>query len=430
MSWQPWRGDDGWRGGRRQSRDRPYGGKGYSGGGGHSGSGGHGGGYGPYDGGSYEAAERPWQTYSRGKGDWHDVGRGKGQTKGGERVSVSDALNRIRGAVEEQRQIAQVARLFGPGGPAATMGPMDSQLAWGTSPYSMGLLGPPPEAPLHGTSLAAGVAEPLSQVARMLMTVGSSAGAVAAQSLAGMVGRAVRGILAEAPPLLRILGPARDQPPLRSEGHAGDSLTSRIAAAEDARAHEGAPPDRDVSEALMHQLLREVGSLRAETARLRRERDSDHVGDADPAIADAPEAARRPAHVGSVTAPPRPVDEGHVQRILAAALTSPSHRAATSPEPDAQPAEDAVEEFMVSPTLHRAFFQWLGASGSIRQDMKVSKWAEAMSKRWALKEWRSRTKDAGVDIARMPTSLKPLVAALLDEYRAAPGAVRSTATRS
>lgn len=48
----------------------------------------------------------------------------------------------------------------------------------------------------------------------------------------------------------------------------------------------------------------------------------------------------------------------------------------------------------------------------------------------AMKEWRKRAKDAGVDVARWPTSLRPMVKAFLAEYRSAPGAVRSTAERS
>lgn len=93
MSWQPWRCDDGWRGGRGQSRDRPYGGKGH-GGGGYAGGGNQTAGYTPHEGGGYGPEERPCQDPARGKGMWN-AGRAEGAAKGANRMSVSEALDRI-----------------------------------------------------------------------------------------------------------------------------------------------------------------------------------------------------------------------------------------------------------------------------------------------------------------------------------------------
>lgn len=146
MSWQPWRSDESWRGGRGQSRDRPYGGKGY-GGGGYAGGGSQAGGYSQYEGGGSGPEERPWQDPARGKGVW-DAGRAKGASKGAERVTVSEALCRIRAAVEEQRQLAQVAAMFGPTATSPMQWSPDSQQMWSMASGGMSLLGPS-EPPVH-----------------------------------------------------------------------------------------------------------------------------------------------------------------------------------------------------------------------------------------------------------------------------------------
>lgn len=98
----------------------------------------------------------------------------------------------------------------------------DPPQVWGMAPGGMALLGHS-EAPMNAPPQpATSVAEPISQVAKLLLHVGGSAGAVAAQSLAAAVGRAVRGILAEAPPPLRVLGPGRERaaPPQETRAEA------------------------------------------------------------------------------------------------------------------------------------------------------------------------------------------------------------------
>lgn len=211
------------------------------------------------------------------------------------------------------------------------------------------------------------------------------------------------------------------------ENRAEATLVNRNVAAKAAHPQTALEPGRDVSEALVHQLLREVGSLRAETASLRRERGAEDAG---PARCAAPVAPPRVAHAGAgAETSSTGADEDHVRRILSAAL-SPPPRSASSAEPEAPPADDDMSDFEVPPALHKAFFMWSGASGCIRTSMGLEKWAEATSKRCSMKEWRKRAKDAGVDIAGLPTTLRPMVKALLAEYRSVPGAVRSTAGQS
>lgn len=291
--------------------------------------------------------------------------------------------------------------------------------------WPLGPLAEPPAAPTAPP--LASMAEPVSQVARLLMQMGSSASAMAAQTLAGAVGRALRGVLAEAPPLLHIIRPQRDAEVPRPEARTGDTLTERLAEAERVQPRAGPAQEREVSEAFLHQLLREVGTLRAETARLRREREHERPGDEPPSAGDAAEPAT-PRHRAAIGGEPsRPAEDEHIRRIMTAAMAQPRIPAS---EPDTPHTEIEDDEEVVTPTLHKAFFLWLGASGSIRQEMKMSKWTEAASKRWAMKEWKERAKAAGVDVKRLPGSLRPMVRALMAEYRAAPGAVRSTAPQS
>lgn len=196
--------------------------------------------------------------------------------------------------------------------------------------------------------------------------------------------------------------------------------TSRLAAADrvSQTAARGAP---DASEAVLSQLLREVSSLRAETAQLRREAGrgtrATSTGAAEVHIDTMDSADLEDAEHGRAQ---------DVQRVMVEALSaSPAGRPAAAPVTDAD--DDAS---IVTPALHRAFFRWMGASRTLRNDVDVVRWCEAASKRWALREWRDRAKKLGINVQDLPGSLRPLVRALLRAYLAEPGSVRGASPRA
>lgn len=230
MSWQAWRSDDVWRG-KGSHRDRPYGGKGYSSAGYGSG-GGYGSGYGAAETYATDGAGRPWGDAA------HSKGHVKGSGKLTDRITIAEALGRIRAVVDEQRQVQQMASIFGQAPPRQWAPTADPPQAWPQRPAALHLLGAPTAGPQWPPSHACQPVEPVSQVARVLLQVGSAASSIATQTLAGvadrMISAASRSLALDPQPLVQLLRPAppAEPAPERDAPQSTETLTSRLVAAD------------------------------------------------------------------------------------------------------------------------------------------------------------------------------------------------------
>lgn len=371
-----------------------------------------------------------WE-WPRRNDDWHSrdwsspkgKGKGKGDGKGWAapyghapqpcqppQRTISCALEQLRTAVLEQRQLAALMQAFG--------GPADPVAGALGAPPHVGLLPPPSAPPAHAPpqifeSPPAGPAPP-QQAGAMTATTG---GAQPTQDV---------GLLAKIRTLIVGAGADRPAKPERREGREPTPASHQ---------------QEDEVADLLRGMTRELEALRRENARLRRDRETRSRR---ASAAPRSRSTRRQSLSCSrsrSTSPRGPSPTGaraEVRAAIAAAISRDAQGAgrrsgasasrAHAAEPD-DVSDFSIEEnvVMMTPDEHSRFFQALGARSTLRDAIPLDKWTSVACQKWARDDWAAKARKVGV--SKAPPAKADIVLAALQAWRASQPAEDADATR-
>lgn len=336
--------------------------------------------WGPYAGG--DSWRSSWQDeWGQGR-SWKGNGKGYGKSSGkggapkgfgkgfkGADISLSSALERVRAAVAEQEAIHRLAPLLQAHEQA-----------------------PPPVPPGMWWPDDAGAVPPGGSRAPTLMQMAGAALASAGVGVGTIVVQAVtKGVKS-----------FFEGGVGASTCAAAPSLPAQIATAlggqTAAAAHEE-PPD-----AMVQKLAAENAKLRADLKRLR--------GAAEPPAAGSRMRAPPPAdpHLAALD---KLTEAVRASLVGAAGAGAGMAEAPAGADPEPATADVGLPAF-VTPTAHKAFFEWLGSSSTLKGGMGAESWVKQASKRWAAAEWQRRGKAAKV--TGLPESREAMVLRLLEVF--------------
>lgn len=353
-----------------------------------------------------------WQEW-RG-GDWHEdggrKGRGKGKSSGKPagkdwyRDPVDTALTQVQQAINRQRSLREMEAFFS--------GNRGQETAAPTS------LLPPPFGP------APDVLSPPAMQATAPQTQPNSL-----QSLA-------TGIITSAGPHLAALFTQAvlsglQSPPAQAtrtnlpEPQSFAGQVSMFERFKNMLAPKKAAPAGDLDDQGVRELLEEVRHLRRENEELRHGSSSSSTG-----RRSARSRSPRTPSTSSTRAPTSP-DEAtrdDLRSLLADLLQADSKtqqdidkRAATLPEEAIKEDAEAIDlegdedPESVTPGVHEAFFQFIGAKSTLKAALSWSDWVCTAGRKYSLDDWKKRAKQVG--LTGVPNKRDLIVAMIFHKYR-------------